>query len=188
VCGKTVNYMKFKEYIKVKHSVNIQLKEFYINKLYRKLKWRSTTYKQHSEDKFINNIKKTYGDNEDVVIVYGDWSIQTQMKNHTPTIGKGIRNVISKKFKTLLINEYNTSKKCCNCSNNLEYVNMNYVRKQDKLKRARQYRLMVCKECSYNGGNNIGRFENACPIYLTRDMNSCKNMLNIVKHMFNNDM
>ena len=47
---------------------------------------------------------------------------------------------------------------------------------------------MVYKECSYNGSNNIGRFENACPIYLTRDMNSCKNMLNIVKHMFNNDM
>jgi hypothetical protein len=111
VCGKTVNYMKFKEYIKVKHAVNIQLKEFYINKLYRKLKWRSITYKQHSEDKFINNIKKTYDDNEDVVIVYGDWSRQTQMKNHTPTIGKGIRNVISKKFKILLINEYNTSKK-----------------------------------------------------------------------------
>jgi hypothetical protein len=46
---------------------------------------------------------------------------------------------------------------------------------------------MVCKKCSYNG-NNIGRSENTSPIYLTRDMNACKNMLNIIKHMFNNDM
>jgi len=187
VCGKTVNYMKFKEYIKVKHDTNLQLKEFYTNRLYRKLKWRSYTYKQHSEDKFINNIKNTYGDNNEIVIVYGDWSRQTQMKNHVPTIGKGMKNIISRQFKTVLINEYNTSKKCCNCSNNLEHVDMEYVVKKNKLKRNKHYRLMVCEKCSYNG-NNIGRSENASPIYLTRDMNACKNMLNIIKHMFNNDM
>jgi hypothetical protein len=175
VCGKTVNYNNFKEYIKVKHEINEKVKPFYTKDLYRKLNWRTKTYRQRSEDKFLNKIEETYGKKEDITIAFGDWSRSTQMKGCTSTIGVGLKKLISKKFDVLLLDEYNTSKKCCNCKNNIENKEINGNKK---------FRLLVCKDCE----SNIGSSESKCPIFLTRDLNSCINMQNIVKYMLNNNM
>ena len=43
------------------------------------------------------------------------------MKHFMPTMNKGLRKQIHKKYDTITINECNTSKKCCECYNNLEY-------------------------------------------------------------------
>ena len=45
----------------------------------------------------------------------------TQMKHFMPTMNKGLRKLIHKKYDTITINEYNTSKKCCDCNKDLEY-------------------------------------------------------------------
>ncbi len=174
-CGKTVNYENFKEYIKVKHGINEKVKHFYTKDLYRKLNWRTKTYKQRSEDKFLNKIEETYGKKKDIIICQGDWSRNSQMKGCTPTIGIGLRRLICKKFDMLLLDEYNTSKKCCNCKNDIENKEINGNKK---------FRLLVCKDCE----SNIGSSESKCPIFLTRDLNSCINMQNIVKYMLNNNM
>lgn len=98
------------------------------------------------------------------------------MKGYTPTVGIGLRRIISKKFDILSIDEYNTSKKCCNCWKDLENKEID-----GKVK----FRLLVCKNCEKV---NIGSSESKCPMFITRDLNSCVNMVRITKHMLNNNM
>jgi hypothetical protein len=194
-CGKTVNYDKFKEYIKAKNEINNQVKSFYEEALYRKLNWRTKTYRQKSEDKFVNRIEETYGKplkklsstnpnsgKNKCVIIYGDWSRRSQMAGLTPTMNIGLRRIIAKKFITLSINEFNTSKKCCNCWKDIEYTEINGNKK---------FRLLVCKNCngkntdsSESGKQSVFSSSNS---FLTRDMNSCVNMMSIAKHMINNN-
>jgi len=67
--SKTVYYEKFKDFIREKHKVNNLVSIFYQNKLFRKLKFRTHIYLRKSEDKFLNNIEKTYGKKEDITII-----------------------------------------------------------------------------------------------------------------------
>jgi len=187
----TVNYSKFKEYIKNKHETNEKTNKFYEDKLYRKINWRTKVYRQKSEDKFLNNIENTFGNKKDIVVVLGDWSNKNSIKGLSPTMGIGLKRLISKRFITMLIDEYNTSKKCCNCWKDIENVAINGNKK---------FRLLGCKNCSIIGLNNSKK-TNDCNIgspegehksmfqsysFLTRDKNSCINMLSIVKHMIYN--
>jgi hypothetical protein len=181
-CCKTSDFNKFKKFIKEKHKINLRIRSKYENMLYRKLCWRTKTYRQRSEDKFINKIEETFGPKEDLIILWGDWSRSTQMAGLTPTMGTGLRKIVAKKYITLLINEYNTSKKCCNCWSNIENVKINENTK---------FRLLVCKNCK---GKNTGSSEsenksvfNSSNSFLTRDLNSCINMLSIAKHMIYRD-
>ena len=76
--SKTIDYQKFKDYIKEKTKLNNELQEFYITDLWRKMKWRQFVYSRKSEDKFLNNIKNVFGD--DIVIAYSDWSRSSLLK------------------------------------------------------------------------------------------------------------
>lgn len=177
-CKKTINYNKFKDYICMKHKVDMETRPFYEDKLYRKLMWRRKTYRQRSEDKFLNNIKKKFGD--DIVIAIGDWSNKNTIKGLASTMGIGLKRLISKKYDTVLIDEYNTSKKCCVCSNDLNKI---------KINGETRFRLLGCQHCKKENRRNMGSQEDKnnpmlkrCRL-LTRDRNSCLNMLKIIRHM-----
>ena len=71
----------------------------------------------------MNNIKNVFGDN--IVIAYGDWSRSSQMKHFMPTKNKGIRKLIEKNMKQYQYHEYNTSKKCSDCLEDLNYMQSN---------------------------------------------------------------
>jgi hypothetical protein len=114
-------------------------------------------------DKFLNKIKDTFGEN--ILIGYGNWSRSTQMKHFMPTMNKGLRKQIHKKYDTITINECNTSKKCCECNNDLSYY-----RHSDGNK---QFRLLVCSECVRPQVKQI--------VFRTRDANSAINIMNITK-------
>jgi len=164
--SKTVDYTKFKQYLQQKNRVNDIVKEFYQRELFRKLKWRQFVYTKKSEDKFINHIKKTFGSPEKVCIAYGDWSRSTQMKHFAPTKGIGMRRLLAKTFKVILINEFRTSKTCCNCHK--ELCNM-VINQDDKKKKV--FRCLVCKEC--------GSSESKKTAFVTRDLNSALNIRNL---------
>ena len=151
---------------------------FYKNELYRKLNWRTKTYRQKSEDKYINNIKDTYGNKDDTLICIGDWSNKNTIKGLASTMGIGLKRLIAKKFNTVLVYEYNTSKKCCNCHHDIDNKKINGNSK---------FRLLQCEycnvECFENSNESTFRYRK----YLNRDQNSCANMLNIVKsYLFDN--
>jgi len=158
--SKTVNYNKFKDYLIKKNKLNTELRDFYNKEIYRKMKWRQFVYTKKSEDRFLNKIEETFGNN--ISIAYGDWSRTTQMKHFIPTKGIGMRKLIAKRYETYAINEYRTSKLCNCCHNDLSYFKFN----NNKV-----FRYLMCNKCvSSQSENNT---------FITRDLNSALNIRNL---------
>lgn len=100
------------------------------------MKWRQFVYLRKSEDRFLNRIETIFGSN--IVLVYSDWSRKSQMKHFMSTMNVGL---IEKKYETISINKYNTSKLCCECNNRLEYEK-------------RTFRHLSCKNCLSSENKN----------------------------------
>ena len=161
--SKSVDYDKFKEYLVEKDKLNKETLDFYQRDVWRKMKFRQYSYGKKSIDTFLSKIKETFGEN--ILIGYGNWSRSTQMKHFMPTLNKGLRKQIHKKYDTVTINECNTSKKCCECNNDLSYY-----RHSDGNK---QFRLLVCSGCV--------RHQVKQTVFKTRDANSAINIMNLTK-------
>jgi hypothetical protein len=162
--SKSVDYNKFKVYLVKKDKLNKETTEFYKRETWRKMKFRQYSYGKKSIDTFLNKIKETFGEN--ILIGYGNWSRSTQMKHFMPTMNKGLRKLIHKKYDTITINECNTSKKCCDCNNDLEY----YKDKEGK----KVFRLLVCSNCV--------SCENKKIVFRTRDANSSINIMKLTQY------
>ena len=161
--SKSVDYEKFKVFLVEKDKLNKETTEFYKRDVWRKMKFRQYSYGKKSIDIFLNKIKETFGDN--VLIGYGNWSRNTQMKHIMPTMNKGLRKLIHKKYDTLTINEYYTSQKCCECYNDLKHC-------KDK-KGKEIYRLFHCSNCVSSKNKNI--------VFRTRDKNSAISIMKLTK-------
>jgi hypothetical protein len=161
--SKSVNTEKFKIYLVEKQKLNQETQEFYRREVWRKMKFRSYSYGKKSLDTFLNKIQSTFGGN--ILIGYGNWSRSTQMKHFMPTMNKGLRKLIHKKYDTITINECNTSKKCCGCHNNLSYYKDNENKDV--------FRLLMCSNCV--------SCENKHTVFRTRDVNSAVNICSITK-------
>ena len=161
--SKSVDYEKFKMYLVEKNKLNKETTEFYKRDTWRKMKFRQYSYGKKSIDTFLNKIKETFGEN--LLIGYGNWSRDTQMKFFMPTMNKGLRKLIHKRYDTITINECNTSKKCCDCHKDLEY----YKDKENK----KVFRLLICSNCV--------SCENKKIVFRTRDANSSINILKLTK-------
>jgi len=99
--SKSVNYDKFKMYIVEKDKLNKETIEFYKKEVWRKMKFRQYSYGKKSIDTFLNKIKEKFGEN--ILIGYGNWSRSSQMKYTMPTLNKGLRKLIHKKYDTITI-------------------------------------------------------------------------------------
>jgi hypothetical protein len=165
--SKSVDYDKFKVYLIEKDKLNKETKEFYMRDVWRKMKFRQYSYGKKSIDTFLNKIKETFGDN--VIIGYGNWGRTTQMKHMMPTMNKGLRKLIHKKYDTITINEFYTSQRCCECYNEL---------KNQKDKKGKEiYRLFCCSNCvSSKNKNGVCR---------TRDKNSAISIMKLAKEWLN---
>ncbi len=161
--SKSVDYEKFKKYLVEKDKLNKETLDFYQRDVWRKMKFRQYSYGKKSLDIFLNKIKEIFGDN--ILIGYGNWSRSTQMKHFMPTLNKGLRKQIHKKYDTITINECNTSKKCCECNNDLSYYRHSNGNKQ--------FRLLVCSGCVRPQVKQI--------VFKTRDANSAINIMNLTK-------
>jgi hypothetical protein len=166
--SKSVDYEKFKVYLVEKDKLNKETIEFYKKDVWRKMKFRQYSYGKKSIDTFLNKIKETFGEN--ILIGYGNWGRTTQMKNMMPTMNKGLRKLIHKKYDTITINEFYTSQRCCECYNEL---------KHQKDKKGKEiYRLFCCSNCvSSKNKNGVCR---------TRDKNSAISIMKLTKEWLNN--
>jgi hypothetical protein len=161
--SKSVDYEKFKMFLQEKDKLNKETTEFYKRDVWRKMKFRQYSYGKKSIDTFLNKIKETFGSN--VLIGYGNWSRSTQMKYIMPTMNKGLRKQIHRKYDTLTINEYYTSQKCCECYKDLKH----YKDKKGK----EIYRLFHCSNCV--------SYENKNTVFRTRDKNSAVSIMKLTK-------
>ena len=162
--SKTVDYERYKEYLSAKIKMNDDVKEFYQDLKLRKFKWRVWIYQRKSEDVFFNKIEKTYG--KDLLLCYGNWSTTKQMKYIMPTRGIGLRRRLSKKYKTLLVDEFNTSVICNQCKSKLS----NFKKDGEKV-----HRVLVCNECK------SGSSDSKTSTFINRDINGSLNILEISK-------
>ena len=165
--SKSIDYEKFKVFLVEKDKLNKETTEFYKRDVWRKMKFRQYSYGKKSIDTFLNKIKETFGDN--VLIGYGNWSRNTQMKHIMPTMNKGLRKLIHKKYDTITINEYYTSQKCCECYTDLKHC-------KDK-KGKEIYRLFQCSNCVSSKNKNI--------VFRTRDKNSAISIMKLTKEWIN---
>ena len=144
-----------------KNKINTKLRSFYGLYLHRKMKWRQFVYGQKSEDKFLNRMASTFG--SDAVIAYGDWSRSSQMRNFVPTKGVGMRKLIARRFCTVSVDEFRTSKLCCRCHGQLQNLRVEQQKKTKKV-----YRCLICPECESSKSKQ--------PTFVTRDLNAALNI------------
>jgi len=168
--SKSVDFEKTLNFLIEKQKYSDVRNEFYVKNTYRAMKFRKYSHTKRSIDKFINLIKKTYGD--DAIIAYGNWSRETQMKNFMPTIGIGLRRLINKKLTTIKVDEYKTSVTCFKCHNILQ----NFIG-EIKNKKKKIHRLLVC----YGGESSPNKINS----YVARDFNAAVNIRNIAIDMIN---
>ena len=114
---KTLCMDKFKAYINEKNRINHILFDFYSKHLFRKLKFGRHINIKRNEQKMMSNLKKMYGNPDEVVICIGDWEQRKQMKYKEPTLGIGMRSLLRKnKYKVYLVDEFRSSCKCSKCN------------------------------------------------------------------------
>ncbi len=85
------------------------------------------------------------------------------MKHFMPTKGVGLRKLIAKRFQTVSINEFRTSKLCCRCHDELCHLR---VKQENETKKV--FRCLVCNGCASS--------ESKQTVFVTRDLNSAQNI------------
>jgi hypothetical protein len=180
---KTLDIIKFKEYLQIKNRINHLLFRFYRKELFRKLKFGRYINIKRNEQKMINQFKKIMGNPEEVVICIGDWEQRKQMKYKEPTIGIGMRTLFRKNnYKVYLVDEFRSSCKCSQCENGLcekFRIRKHPNKKKDELRLI--HGLLRCKSgCGLwnrdrNGSSNIYKIAEKAinklerPSYLCRE-------------------
>jgi len=195
---KSLNIQKFKEYIQNKSEINGMLFTFYEKYIFRKLRLQSYRNIKKSEQKMMNQFKKIFGDEKEVVICFGDYEQKQHIKYKEATKGKGMRTLFRKAgFQTYLVDEFRTSCMCSKCE--IGICKKTMVRENPKPYRTGNvliHGLIRCKNgCGYwnrdvNGATNIYRIAyNAInnkvrPHYLSRSKNSSGSLDELPKSKF----
>jgi hypothetical protein len=195
---KTLNITKFKEYIQKKSEINGMLFTFYEKYIFRKLRLQSYRNTKRSEQKMLNNFKRIFGNENEVVVCFGDFEQKHQMKFKEATKGKGMRTLFRKfGFQTYLVDEFRTSCMCSKCE--IGICKKTMVRENPKPYRSGNvliHGLICCKNrCGYwnrdvNGATNIYKIAyNAInntdrPNYLSRSNKSSGSLDELPKPKF----
>jgi len=160
------------EYIREKNRINNILLNFYGNYIFRKLKLNGYINRKKNEQKMINKFEKIFGNNNDVIVCFGDFEQKKHMKYKEPTKGKGIRTLFNKNgYKTYLVDEFRTSCKCSICEGGECHKFM--IRENPKPYRNNS-RLV----------HGLLRCKNECGLW-NRDINGATNIYKIVKNQIN---
>lgn len=112
---KTVSVQAFRECIRAKLLVTAKVAAFYRDRWFRKNRLNAYFDKGTSERKMLDAFEREFGSPDKVVVGFGDWKQHHQMKHKPPTMGKGLRKLLRKKYPVFLVDEYCTSKKCSGC-------------------------------------------------------------------------
>lgn len=160
--SKTLDFDKFKEYIKHKNIVNQNIAPFYEERIFRKLKLGSFMMRQKTESRMLNRFEKLFGKPDDVIVGFGDFEQHQHRKFKEPIKGKGFRNLFRRVgYEVFLVNEFRTSCRCsacegecktfCKCVNPRPWKNNIILR----------HGLVHCEKCNrlwnrdMNAANNI---------------------------------
>lgn len=165
--GKTLNFDKFKEYIKNKNELNQKTGTFNEQYLFRKLKWGGYILRQKTELKMLKQFEKTFGNPKETIIGYGDHAEKGHMKHHAPVKGVGFRKTFRRYgYEVYLVDEYMTSQGCNKCGGKCTPFLKRKNPRPNKENVAIVHGLLKCSTCSS---------------LWNRDMNASMNMYKITK-------
>lgn len=134
-CKRTCRYKSFKAYCQLRHSKNTEFKKVYEHSVFRQFKFLAYCKEKSSEDKFIQKVRNTFSkanpksatclspemkanalkETTNLVIGWGDWGKNPNLRGNDPTPGIGIRRRFESHFKTRTVNEFLTSQTCPCC-------------------------------------------------------------------------
>jgi hypothetical protein len=157
---KTLILSEYIGYVKVKNEINKKLYKFYENYLFRKLKLSSYTNRRKSEQKFINNFRKIFGEPENVIIGIGDFKQRKHRKFKEPVKGKGFRDMFQKSgYNVYLVDEFRTSCKCSNCEGQCSTFRKCKSPRHWRDELITRHGLLMCKTCRglWNRDENSSR-------------------------------
>jgi hypothetical protein len=166
-CKKTCTYDNFKQYLQLKLKKDNELQMVYGHPMFRQFKFLVYCKQKSSEDKIIHKIKselcksskpknenRTTALNEEqienarkatnqLVIGYGNWGANPNLRRNAPTPGIGLRRRFEKHFQVVIVNEYMTSQKCPCCKEEKSL-------KKHKMNGNEIHHLLCCKnsDCS----------------------------------------
>jgi hypothetical protein len=174
---KTNSYTKFLEYLKVKNRVNLTLFGHYQTEYFRKFRLNGFINTQKSESKMINNFRNKFGDQQDVMVVMGDYDKRDHhMRGLEPVICKRFRRLFRNAgYPVYLINEFRTSKLCNSCGEELNRFLSRTSHKPDDIKNG--------ATATVNGLLRHTDGKHNCELIHNRDKNAVQNMLNIVREI-----
>jgi hypothetical protein len=136
---KSCIYNEFKKYCQLKMRQETKLNKVYSHPVFRQFKFLVYCRMKSSEHKFANKIKEKFSKSnvrtkstritalndaqianaakktDELVIGYGNWGRNPNLKNTAPTPGIGVRRRLEKHFKTVTVSEYMTSQNCPCC-------------------------------------------------------------------------
>jgi hypothetical protein len=168
--SRTLKIEDYKNFVINKNKLNDEVKDFYNKLLFRKLNFRRYIKTKQSEEKMLNEIEDKFLTKEDkknkrkILLLHGDYSRTSQMKGCIPSPNIGFKKILNKRFDIVEINEYNTSKLYNKTLKELTNVNIRKKKHKRYL-----HEILTLKEDPER-----------C-IYVNRDKNACKNILNIGK-------
>jgi hypothetical protein len=114
--SRTLDFVKFKAYIKKKNEINLKLMPFYEQRLFRKLRLGSFFMRQQTEERMRQRFESIFGKPEDTIIGFGDYEQKSHMKYKEPVKGKGFRNLFRRYgYLVFLVKEFRTSCRCSAC-------------------------------------------------------------------------
>jgi hypothetical protein len=122
---KSWDLLKIREYIQLRENARVQLEETYTRNVFRAMRFLAWSKRCASVEKFASRILEKYGgDAQSVVIFYGDWGRQPNLKHQAPTPGIGLRRLLHKipGITTITIRESFTSSYCPRCGGEVTYA------------------------------------------------------------------
>lgn len=105
----------FQQYLREYWSVSKSLDHLYQRMCFRRTKYTTRLRQQSVEDKFLHKLTKTFdpqGQGSNIVLAYGNWGRNPNLKNSAPTPGIGLRRKIHSRVQTYTICEKGTSSVC----------------------------------------------------------------------------
>jgi len=181
--SRTLKIEDYKNFVINKNKLNDEVKDFYNKLLFRKLNFRRYIRTKQSEEKMLNEIEDKFLTKEDkknkrkILLLHGDYSRTSQMKGCIPSPNIGFKKILNKRFDIVEINEYNTSKLYNKTLKELINVSI----RKNKHKRYLHEILTLKEEPLLKASCRLVPSEPERCIYVNRDKNACKNILNIGK-------
>ena len=101
------------QYLSARQTASAHLRPFYSRRMHRRHRYQAYVGRKRSEDRFFSLVQETFG--RDVVIFYGNWGQNPNLRNQPPSPGINLRRRLASRFKVYLVDERYTSSVCPAC-------------------------------------------------------------------------